>query len=108
MTTQVQTIFVAGPRGGRKFSKTQTDTTAASIQSTTGSLEIGECMAGQQITHYMGEFAAGIGAAWIRPRTGAIKAVLLNNVIGEMRLIKLDRPITIQPDDILEGYVDVA
>jgi len=109
MTTQVQTVFLYGPNGGRKFSKTQTDTTAAEITTTTGTYSLGDIMRGQQITHYMAEFAAGIGAAWIRNKaSGENKAVLANDVIGEMRYRKLDKPVTIQEGDVLEGYVDVA
>jgi hypothetical protein len=109
MTTQVQTVFLYGPKGGRKFSKTQTDTTAAEITSTTGTLSLYKLMKGQTLTHYMAEFAAGIGVAWIRNTyTDVIKAVLVNEVIGEMRYRRIRRPFVVQDGDILEGYVDVA
>ena len=109
MTTQIQTVFLYGPRGGRKFSKTQTDTTAAEITSTTGSLSLQDCMKGQIVTHYMAEFAAGIGIAWIRNTyTNQIKAVMCNDLIGEMRYRPLRVPIKVVDGDILEGYVDVA
>jgi hypothetical protein len=72
-------------------------------------MSLGDIMEGQQITHYMCEFAAGIGVAWIRGKdSGENKAVLVNDVIGEMTYRKLPNPVTVEEGDILEGYVDVA
>jgi hypothetical protein len=108
LTTQVQTVFLYGPNGGRKFSKTQTDTTAAEITSTTGTLSLSDAMPGQEITHYMAEFAAGIGIAYITDKDDHIKATLINDVIGEMRYRKLREPVIVEDGDKLQGYVDVA
>lgn len=109
MTTQVQTVYLNGGDIGRKFSKTQTDTVAGEIKSTTGDLSLYECMLGANIERYMAEFAAGIGICWIRNTvSNEIKAVMINDIIGEMRYRDFKDDFTVEENDILEGYVDVA
>jgi len=109
MTTQTMTAFLYGPNGGRKFSATCTDTALTEITSTTGTLSLYKVLLGKQITHYMSEFAAGIGRIQVRNTdTNEIKAIGISDVIGEMIYRKFDRPFTVERNDILEGYCDVA
>ena len=106
-----QTVIVglSGPQGGRRFSLNATDAAMNEITSETGTLSLYKVLRGKVITHVCGQFAAGICVAQIRnTQTDQIKAMIICDVIGEEVYRKLDTPVTIQDNDVVEAYVDVA
>lgn len=109
MTTQTALFNLNGPTKGRKFSATATDATFTEITSTTGTLSLGDVLRGVRITHYVGQFAAGIGIGRIRnTATNKVKAILVADVIGEEIVRKVRIPFTVEEGDVIEAYVDVA
>jgi len=91
------------------MSATATDNTLTEITSSTGTLSLYKVLKGVTLTHYMAEFAAGIGRFQIRnTQTNKIKAIGIMDVIGEMTYRKFDRPVTVEQNDIIEAYTDVA
>jgi len=108
MTTQTAQIYLSGPDGGRRFSATATDAAFTEITSETGARSLWEILRGKRIEYAGGQFAAGVGAAQVRnTQTNKIKAVICMDVIGEERYHKID-PFTVEENDIIEAYVDVA
>jgi len=109
MTDQTATVFVYGPTGGRKFSATATDATYTEITTATGTHSAYKVMAGQTITHYQAEFAAGLGIFRVRNiKSNVVKGYGVMDVIGEMRYRRFNKPIRLEQNDIIEAYVDVA
>ena len=109
MTTQTVMACLYGPQSGRRFSVTATDAVMNEITSETGTLSLYKVLRGKTITHVSGQYAAGIAIGQIRnTQTNQIKAIFPLDIIGEERYRRLDAPVTIQENDILETYVDVA
>ena len=116
MTTQTTIISLQGPGGGpagtsvaRRFTATSTDATTNEQLSSVGSLSAYKVMKGSVVTHAAGQFAAGIGLGRIRnTSTNKVKAHIIMDVIGEEIYRPLDKPVTIEENDIVEVYCDVA
>jgi len=115
MTTQTTIVALmgrGGPQGAsiaRRFTATSTDGTVTEQTSTVGSLSLYKVMKGVTITHVAGQIAAGIGLARIRnTTTNKVKAYLIMDVVGEEIYRPLDQPVTIEDNDVVEVYCDVA
>lgn len=111
MTTQVARfgLYGTGPSPGRIMSATCTDDAFTEITSLTGTLKLDDVMKGTRITHASGQYAAGQGIGRIRNSvTNKVKGYIMMDVIGEERYRKLIRPITVEENDVLEAYTQVA
>jgi hypothetical protein len=94
---------------GRKMSATATDATYTEITSATGTLSLYKVAPRQVLTHYMAEYAAGLGIFRIRnTASNKVKGYGVMDVLGEMRYRRFRKPITVEQNDIVEAYVDVA
>ena len=114
MTSQATTAVCYSPSGGRSFSlATATDGTFSNrALSDTGSAQLGFAMTGQLVDHIQVTFAAG-SCAWrirnsvsqVTKRTGFGFEV---GATGPPPYSGQIAGITIEQDDVLELYVDVA
>lgn len=111
MTTQQIDITLIAPDCSRIFeASAATDGAWNEITSKTGTLSLHDTnLKGKKVVAFRGEFAAAIGVFRIRNTgTQKIKTLQLLDQLGETRTRVISKPVTIEENDILECYCDVA
>ncbi len=110
MTTQLMTVVLQGSEKSRIFEATLTDAANfAELVAKTGGLSLDDVMRDQTVSKALGEYAAGLGFARIRNTdTEIVKGYIFCDPIGEGIPRVLHKNITIEENDIIEGYSDVA
>jgi hypothetical protein len=102
MTTQTVTVCVNGSKG-HKFTATATDDVYTSLVDA-NSLDIGDVLAGETITGYSGEYAAGVAMWVIKNKNGVIVCCGVCDVTTEQVYHLLSRPYRVQAGDIMQSF----
>lgn len=103
MTTSFCSLI--GPDGADSFDMTDTGDAFVTMVNETSNLNLYEVMKGKRITHFIGDHAAGGTLVRVRNTiTNKVKMLECLDVHGEAKVRPVEKPFTVDENDILEGF----